>query len=159
VSLHRSKTTGFNVLDVEPDILKFYHTEHIGRVKYKLGVKPAVSTKLCDVTTADCSGWVRWLMYHAAGVELPQGSWFQKEWFDTRNFKKSDYKIVAACKDNRLRVAFFDPDKSGVGHIWLILNGKTIECYSGQGVGRRRWNNSTLMKRVAHCYVVSDPLS
>jgi hypothetical protein len=157
--IHRSKDTGCQVIDVDLGILTMIVDSCTNRVKYKLGAKPDIHGGL-DFTESDCSGFIRYLIYKATNeqVLLPDGSWNQRQWFTNRNFKRTSYVLNANCKDNRLRIAAIDPTGEH-GHVWCCLNGKTIECYSGKGVGSRRWNNKTLYNRVNHCYVLTDSLS
>jgi hypothetical protein len=64
----------------------------------------------------------------------------------------------AGLEDGRLRIAFIATKPGHVGHVWLILNGKTIESWGGHGPGRRSWNVKALRERVTSCYVLTNPL-
>jgi hypothetical protein len=157
---HKSQDTGKQVLTINCGVLNLFLQSCLGRVKYDLGSKPALGLSPCQIIKADCSGFIRGILFAATNgqVSLPEGSWYQRQWFQDRNFKKTQYRLVANSHDHRLRIAFIDPNESEHGHVWLILDGKTVECFFGKGVGQRRWNYSTLYKNVDWCFVVSDPL-
>lgn len=130
----------------------------LGVVKYKLGAKPGLHDEPgIDFKLSDCSGFVRWLLFKGTDgkTTLPDGSWIQETWCDNEGFNKNPYASVADNKDDYLRVAFIKAYRGKVGHIWLIHNGKTIECYGGVGVGRRPWNTKTLLKEVSDCYTIA----
>jgi hypothetical protein len=129
-------------------------------VKYEMGAKPHLGSLPCaDFTTSDCSGFVRWLIYAATDgkVTMPLGSWTQRKWCQEQGFKQTCY-ANCGLMDSRLRIAFMDPECSEAGHVWLIINGQTIECYGGHGAGRRPWNTNVLRKNVDYCFVLTDPL-
>jgi hypothetical protein len=86
------------------------------------------------------------------------GSWMQNDWLKKQGFGTVDYEDVGSLKDNILRLGYF-PKYSGAaaGHIWFILNGKTIESYSGgtkHGPGRRPWDTKVLRSHVKACYEI-----
>lgn len=138
----------------------------IGRIKYKLGVKPLLNAKVQNIEHSDCSGFVRWLLYQASDgkIKIGLGSWYQQKWCQEQGFKKTDYSQSAPLKDNRLRIAFINQHGSEAGHVWLVFNGWTKECFGGYGVGTRRWNasidggKSSLDKAVSACYVLTEAL-
>ncbi len=132
----------------------------VGRVSYKLGAKPRVNAKPGTFSQSDCSGYVRWLLYAASkgAVNILPGSWHQQQWCIREGFKKTSYELHAQCKDGRLRIAFINPATNKVGHVWLILNGQTIEAYGGHGAGRRAWDTPTLRRQVDACYVLTEPM-
>jgi hypothetical protein len=132
-----------------------------GVVKYRLGSKPKLGTMPgVYFKTSDCSGFVGWLLYGASHgkVTLRTGSWYQRKWCDDEGFKKVKYSEVAKLKDSRLRIAFIRPESGKIGHVWLVINGQTIECYGGHGVGRRPWDTKVLMDNVSDCYVLTDKI-
>jgi len=128
-----------------------------GKVKYVFGVKPALGASFKE---SDCSGFVRWILHKATSgvVKIPQGSWYQNGWCEDLGFKHNVYREGARLRDNRLRIAFIRPQRDKPGHVWLILNGQTMECCSGRGVCRRPWNNGSLLSGVTSCYVLTDVL-
>jgi hypothetical protein len=131
-----------------------------GKVKYRLGAKPhmdAVPGKP-GFLVCDCSGYVRWLLYNLGVKDFPDGSWYQRAWCDSHNFKRTAYEH-AVLKDDRLRIAFIDGGNGKVGHVWLVINGKTIESCGGRGTCRRPWDAKTLKTKVDHCYVLTNLLS
>jgi hypothetical protein len=115
-----------------------------------------------DFKASDCSGFVRWILAYAVTMKhaliLPMGSYYQNDWCKSQGFKLSKYSDVAGLNDNRLRIAFIKPDSDHHGHVWLILNGRTMECYGGVGVGRRKWDCGVLFRGVDSCYVLTDPM-
>jgi len=133
----------------------------IGKVTYDLGAKPRLGTLPgSGFTKSDCSGFVRWLLYAATGgaIKLLPGSWHQQEWCKSQNFKKTDYLQHAGLQDHRLRVAFINAKNGKVGHVWLILDGYTLESHGGKGANRRKWNTDVLINNVDACYVLTEPL-
>lgn len=115
-------------------------------VQYKLGAKAnSLSDKPGDFLSIDCSGFVGWILGNAnngpSGYKdlYKKGSVQQREWFEACGFKKSTVS-AGLLFDGILRIAFLSPkDGGGVGHVALILNGKTIESYGGVGPDRRKW--------------------
>jgi cell wall-associated NlpC family hydrolase len=132
----------------------------VGRVAYKLGAKPGMGTSPLGMAQADCSGYVRWLIHRITHSEvlMPDGSWHQAKWCADQGFKLTDYSMCG-LKDDRLRIAFIPTYRGSVGHVWLVVNGKTIESYGGKGVGRRPWNQKTLRSKVTECYVLTEPMN
>jgi cell wall-associated NlpC family hydrolase len=129
-----------------------------GKVKYRLGAKPrmgAVPGK--DFTSADCSGFVRWLVNAATSGQttLPDGSVCQHDWCKAQGFQAVPYSD-AAKSDSVLRVAFMAPAGKDPGHVWLIINGRTVESYGGHGPGRRAWDTPVLKRRASACFVLTD---
>lgn len=131
-----------------------------GTVSYDLGEKPRLgSLPGKGFRTADCSGYARCLLYYASygKIKLKTGSWYQQEWCKAQRLKQVRYSEVAGLKDNRLRIAFID-GADGKGHVWLVINGMTVECYGGHGAGRRPWNTPVLLNQADACFVLTDKL-
>ena len=113
-------------------------------VGYGLGSKaPSLSSEPGkDFKRIDCSGFVRWAVYQASPASarcvMPDGSSVQADWADAQGFKVS---TVDACllHDGRVRLARWN-NKVGVGHIVLVMNGRTIESHGGKGPDRRVWS-------------------
>ncbi len=156
-----SKTTGFPVLTIDRNRLIERMNAAFACVDYDLGSKPRLgSLPGAGFRKADCSGFVRWLIYAASlgkAKITAGGSVIQRQWCQQQGFKLTDYKHCA-LKDNRLRIAFMNPGGGEHGHVWLIINGQTIECYYGHGAGRREWDTSVLKKNVDYCFVLTDEL-
>ena len=153
---------GFPVLEMDRIRLMNRVEAASGVVKYKLDAKPAMGAiPGADFTVSDCSGFVRWLIDGATAgmVTPPDGSWNQHDWCIQQKFKSDEYLQVAGLGDNRLRIAFINPAGGEPGHVWLILNGQTIECCGGRGVCRRPWNTAVLRLDVAACYVLTGVLT
>lgn len=108
-----------------------------------------------DYSHIDCSGWVRAAVAYATNgaeggpVVIPDGSQNQLDWFASSGFKPTIYENTA-LRDNRLRIAFLRPHDTseGVGHVWLVLNGKTMESHAPTGPNSRDWNTPIL----SHCH-------
>ncbi len=131
-----------------------------GVVKYKLGAKPRLgSMPVTSFKTSDCSGFVRWILYGASHgkVKILPGSWYQQKWCREQGFEKVSYSD-AALLDSKLRIAFINTEGGKIGHVWLIINGRSIEAYGGHGVGRRKWNNKVLLANVDACYVLTEKI-
>jgi cell wall-associated NlpC family hydrolase len=126
-------------------------------VRYGLGSKAPSLTAVPgrDFKRIDCSGFVRWVLYQASGKTLnfKDGSVQQHEWIKEHGFKVSDV-ASGKLKDGRVRIAFLTPtDGGGVGHVVLILNGKTAESCGGIGPCRRDWTGKGWQKK-AHVYIL-----
>jgi len=129
-------------------------------VRYKMGAKPDLRALPGQgFREADCSGFVRWLIYQASygKTKMPLGSWHQRRWCERMGFKLTDYAHTA-LSDNRLRIGFTNPKAKRAGHVWLIFNRASIECYGGRGAGRRAWDTSVLADRADFCFVLTEPI-
>jgi hypothetical protein len=132
----------------------------VTKIKYSLGAKPRMGAiPGLGFGKADCSGFVRWLVYGASHgkVSMPDGSWHQQRWCERMGFKRTSYGTFG-LNDDRLRIAFISPKKGKIGHVWLCINGMTIESYGGHGAGRRPWNTPVLLRNVDSCYVLTEPM-
>jgi hypothetical protein len=114
---------------------------------YSLGAKAA--SLACQPMAGhciDCSGFSRWALYHATYFKtlMPDGSQNQLQWCADQDFKVSDFASTENV-DNILRIAFHKCDQAErIGHVWFVLNGKTIESCGGEGPCRRDWNTPVL---------------
>lgn len=153
-----NKTT-WKVLPVEERALR----ECVARcrranVKYGLGSKaPRMSAEPGkDFARIDCSGFVRWAIWQASPaddrVTMPDGSWHQGQWAEKQGFKQSDSK-ACLLKDGRVRLAYWR-NPSGVSHIALVLNGKTLESHGSRGPNRRTWDLDVTWMRDAKVWVL-----
>jgi hypothetical protein len=128
-----------------------------GHVKYGLGSKaPSLSCEPSAIKSIDCSGFVRYIIYKATSgaVHMPDGSWIQHDWCKLQKLPTADYKTEAMKLDNWLRIAFLPKHEKHPGHVWLVLNGKTLESHGHKGPDRRMWNTPAL-KAVNAFYVLS----
>jgi cell wall-associated NlpC family hydrolase len=147
-------------INISKPVLVDFMYQCLNRVKYKMGAKARLGdTPMKDFVYIDCSGFVRWLLHIASGVRMPDGSYNQRKWCEQQGFAVNPYRKVAGLKDNRLRIAFIDASKGKAGHVWLIVNGKTIESYGGHGVGRRRWNSLGLYLKAKYCFTLTDVMA
>ena len=156
----RSATTGYNVIPVNLTALNELFGKVNGKVGYWLNAKPRAGAKPGTFKLSDCSGFVRWLLplICTEHIDIPDGSVHQRLWCAKQGFKLTSYKTSAPLKDGRLRIAFIRPKGRKVGHVWLVLNGHTMESYGGHGIGRRLYSEGVLMRRVSDCFVLTDPL-
>jgi hypothetical protein len=125
----------------------------IGKVSNLERTDPAVIHGL------DCSGFVQYVIYKATTtkIRIPQGSVNQKDWLLAR-YREADYVTEAPRNDNCVRIAFRNtvPEKPAtktrskikkkVGHVWLVINGKTYESTKkngNNGPAILRWSERT----------------
>lgn len=125
-----------------------------GHVAYKLSAKPPLDSHPGDFKEADCSGFVRWLVFWTTNgeVKMPDGSQNQGAWAHKEGFKLTQFGNCG-LHDGIVRMCVMKPDSSGHGHVWLVINGKTIESCGGKGVCRRKWE--TLKKHNPDTYVLT----
>ena len=128
-----------------------------GHIKYKLGAKCKIDADSSEIKAIDCSGFVRWLIYRISGFDIDDGSWIQRRYLDTMGFTYCNYADCAKL-DDKLRIAFINPEDGKAGHVWLVVNGMTIESYGHNGPGRRPWNTRTLKSKVDYCFVLTGDM-
>ena len=145
-------------LDV-PKMITLEQSCRSAGIRYGLGSKaPSLSAKPGSFTRIDCSGFVRWVVYQAAGVTMPDGSVNQRDWIENNGFKRSDVDS-GALLDGAVRIAFLSPqDGGGIGHVVLIHGGQTCESHGGVGPDRRPWTGAG-WQRHAHVFVLCPPAS
>jgi hypothetical protein len=145
----------WNSLRVDIDLLLTLVDHMEGRVRYEMGAKaPRLDCDSALIHSIDCSGAARYLLARCAGEDISDGSWNQHQYFARHDFKPCQYKN-AGLMDGRLRIAFMNPEHDEAGHVWLILNGRTIESRGGKGIDRRSWRTAKLAREVDACYVVT----
>lgn len=124
-------------------LLAYHELGISAEVAYLLGAKPSLDALPASIRNSDCSGWFRYLLYHASlhALTLPEGSVEQHEWCIDQSLQQVNYLSVGEIS-SRLLACFIDPATSpgGIGHVFLSHGGQTLECYGGHGVGRRAWN-------------------
>jgi hypothetical protein len=115
-----------------------------------------------EIKHLDCSGFVQLVLYRTTiqQLKLPQGSVKQRDWlvdngYKPQNFGNSDYPATnyatgGPATDNVVRIGFRDTlrnsegVKTSVGHVWLVINGKTYESTSmfhNIGPTSRKWSD------------------
>jgi hypothetical protein len=114
------------------------------------------------ITSCDCSGFVRWAIFHALGqpndYNFDDGSVTQHEQVQNVGFKQSSYQD-ALGDDGYVRIAFLTPeDGGGVGHVLLIFDGNTYESHGHKGPDSRVWGLEPFMAEM-EVYVLSGPVS
>jgi hypothetical protein len=120
-----------------------------------------LDTPVEDIDHIDCSGFIRYLIYHCSDTryKLPDGSQNQLKWCEDNNLHVvNNYSDANAyMNDHRLFISFIKPFNNGcgpVGHVWLAsqidkdISADTMESHSPNGVSSRPWNYRTLYKQV-----------
>lgn len=127
------------------------------KITYGLGSKISpISLQATDLAargihSVDCSGFVRWAIWHATGslVAMPDGSVQQHGWIDDRGLPKVA-PSAAHADDGSIFIAFLTPeDGGGVGHVMLITGGLTCESHGHHGPDRRLWGSEAWMGECA----------
>ncbi len=153
--------TGPKVIIVDREELVKFIKATEDKMKYGLGDKIDLSTPYDKLPgdSIDCSGYVRLAIYKITHgkIKMKDGSANQNDWCRDNDFKKTDYSN-ASLSDDRIRIAFIRPPSSK-RHVWLIVNGKTIESCGGHGPTRRDWDEKVLKINVTDCYVLTDPMN
>lgn len=151
----------FHTITIDPKRLLDKETAcRLLGVPYKYGTKADMHANPSDLLRGiDCSGFVQWIVYQASNgkVLMPSGSVRQREWCKKMGFKrygKLGYLANCLLHDHRLRIAFF---AGNPGHVWGVLDGKTIESHGGTGPDRRSPLSRPLLK-VQECFVLTEPL-
>lgn len=110
----------------------------------------------------DCSGFVRAaILYATHGKTLmPDGSWNQNDWLEKQGFKYwegTHYNTLCALHDGHVRVCLHRAGEGGEkwGHIWIVVNGASMESHGGRGPGTRPYDTPTLKRIVNDIYVVA----
>lgn len=114
------------------------------RVTYGLGKKvPFHGAKPGqDFKKVDCSGFVREAIWRATNppVNFKDGSVVQHDWIRAQGFATGT-REEAMASDNVVRIVFLrqQDSPSGIGHVALVHNGRTIESHGGTGPNSRAW--------------------
>lgn len=131
------------------------------RVRYGLGAKvPFHGAKPGrDFKKVDCSGFVREAIWRATTPHLnfPDGSVVQRDWVTAQGFARSTID-AAMQRDGAVRIAFLRPQDapSGIGHVVLVHNAKTLESHSGVGPNTRPWTKTGWQAR-AIVFLLTPP--
>jgi cell wall-associated NlpC family hydrolase len=113
--------------------------------------KPPLGSSPDSWVKSDCSGFVRWILYGAFKITVPDGSANQHQWCEKKALKEVKYSAVGPLSDSVLRIAFIAPS-SGYGHVWLVCSGETIESHSPNGPSRRPWDTPVLKNNCTACF-------
>ena len=133
-----------------------------GHIKYGMGKKAQLHAEPSEIKAIDCSGFTRYLMHKVSDgrIKMVDGSNEQNAWCKKKQLQAERYN-QASVNDNLLRIAFIprvykDGKVVRAGHVWLILNGETLESH-GKDIGpdRRPWDTPVLKNRVKTCYVLA----
>jgi hypothetical protein len=128
-----------------------------------------LNTPVNTLDNIDCSGFVRYILFHATdeALVIPDGSQVQREWFEKAAARGETHKLTnyadanTYISDSRLFIGFIKPNTNGcgpVGHVWLIgqfdedVAAETLESYGGHGVASRTWNALPLRTEVYSVY-------
>lgn len=144
---------------LDPERLRRYlATCYAHGVGYELGAKAEDLLAVPpDYHNIDCSGWVRAAIAVATNGRtiLPDGSMVQNDWCAAHGLKRSEY---AACRllDGITRIAFIRATRwEPIGHVYLTLNGRTLESYGGHGPGSRPIGTHVLNADTTEVYVLA----
>lgn len=130
------------------------------RVTYGLGAKVPSDASIPgrDFRNVDCSGFVRAAIRRSTNpkVPFPDGSVVQHDWVKAKGFPRGtieDGKLA----DGKIRIAFLSPKDagSGIGHVVLIRNARTLESHSGVGPNSRPFDG-TGWQRKARVYLLDS---
>jgi len=107
-----------------------------GHVTYELGDKvwAPLTTEPERVRSLDCSGFVKYIVQRSmlTHQSLPAGSHRQETWCRDRCMA-CDYATEAGNRDGSVLIAFRDRTPSLIRHVWLVINGRTVECTTRGG--------------------------
>lgn len=138
--------------------IRYDRNTGVGKAGGKRGtewIKPA------NITNLDCSGFVQYVIHETTKQfwKIPGGSVKQRDWFvDNDYLRITTYSSEAPKQDNCVRIAFKDTItipatattpkvKQQVGHVWLVINGKTYESTAtgGKAIGPKSfpWSDRT----------------
>ena len=140
-----STLPGFPSLPVDiGKFIAFKQACYDAHVAYGFGAKdPNPGSGKIDFWEIDCSGFVRTLLMYAAGGafnDFPDGSYTQGEWLAAKGFKPTAASN-GGNTDGYLRCYVHHPDTlDETGHIWLTVNGHSVESHGGGGPSERPWN-------------------
>jgi hypothetical protein len=123
---------------------------------YVMDAKPPLASSPGYWKAADCSGFVRWLLFGAFRLTVPDGSVNIHEWCEQKALPVCKYSEVGPLEDSILRICFIEPKDGEAGHVFLLVNENTIESYGGHGPGRRPWDTPILLKNVSACYELGN---
>jgi hypothetical protein len=134
-----------------------------GHINYHMGAKAhPLDAEPADIKALDCSGFTRYLIHKVTDgqVTMVDGSDEQNAWCKHHKLRAEKYMHVAGLSDGLLRTAFMpriykDGKLAHAGHVWLVLNGKTLESHGHTGPDSRDWNTPVLTARVKTCYVLA----
>ena len=130
------------------------------RVKYGFGkkVSPHGATPGTGFTRVDCSGFVRETIWRATAphFNFPDGSVVQHDWVRDKGYERGT-RADALLTDGKVRIVFLRPQDSptGVGHVALLHNAKTLESHGSFGPNSRDWTNTGWQAK-AFVYVLKN---
>ena len=129
------------------------------RVKYGFGkkVSPHGAIPGTGFTRVDCSGFVREAIWRAAAhFNFPDGSVVQHDYIRDKGYERGT-RADALLTDGKVRIVFLRPQDSpsGVGHVALLHNAKTLESHGSHGPNSRAWTNEGWQAK-AFVYVLKN---
>ncbi|MCP5072564.1 MAG: hypothetical protein GY947_04620 [Rhodobacteraceae bacterium] len=106
-------------------------------------VRNLAGTSTSEIRQLDCSGFVEYVIYQTTihHHNIPSGSRRQRNFIE-RDHDEVDYNANASLLDEMVRIGFRDAvwegsgdnrRRTGVGHVWLVINGITFESTSRNG--------------------------
>ena len=129
------------------------------RVKYGFGkkVSPHGAIPGTGFTRVDCSGFVREAIWRAAAhFNFPDGSVVQHDYIRDKGYERGT-RADALLTDGKVRIVFLrqQDSPSGVGHVALLHNAKTLESHGSHGPNSRAWTNEGWQAK-AFVYVLKN---
>lgn len=119
------------------------------------------------VDRIDCSGLFKYVLLHAAGLEVPDGSVNQNDFLGAHGFKRhdtagpSDAQYLRGLDRGCVYACFCRAGDRGeaIGHVWLVawVNGAwwTIESHGGAGPSSRPYDTPVLAHIVTQFYPIA----
>jgi cell wall-associated NlpC family hydrolase len=145
-------------------LIPMYNLEHRFRMSLLWGVRYQLGAKFDSIKAehplghyVDCSGYIRWLIYHGSGgaLLLPDGSVNQHAYIQQQLFSTRDYSKAVLNTTGAVYICFLRPTERKAGHVWLLRNGQTMESRGGKGISTRPGWQLKLLFRPIYCYRLS----
>lgn len=141
-----------------PNLAHRFRMSLLWGVRYQLGAKfEDIMSEHPIGNYVDCSGFIRWLVYHGSGkaLLLPDGSVRQHTRILQDGFSIRDYSTALLNSNGAVYICFMRPTDSKAGHVWLLHNGQTMESRYGHGISTRKGVYLKFLLRPIYCYRLS----
>lgn len=132
----------------------------------------SLSTPVNSIDNIDCSGFVRYALFHATNgaLDIGDGSQNQRGWCEHKAAAGELHAVQSYANSakfinaHRLFICFIKPNTNGcgpVGHVWLVTQyddgdnhtlAGTLESHGGTGINSRPWNSKTLVREFFSAY-------
>src|ERR1017187_6878010 len=131
-----------------------YHAIVNNGAVYRYGGKPAYDKSPDEITGADCSGILAYLLHRGSHglINLPEGSQDQRDVLEhSGNHQIVNYGDIAEADESRIFVHYIRPGYHGtgsIGHTFLTnkphfhTKARSIEAHGPEGcqIGSRDWD-------------------